>query len=132
MCNDYCMIQTHEIPSALERTTNWKRSMEFTTADRMQKCLDTSNWGVQETADYFRVTRGTVGNWTSGRVTPSLKTMMLWAHLFNVPMSWLVSGAWPESWQWPEFTSSQVNELLAERSGESRLRESNSRPSHYE
>ena len=61
-------------------------------ADRMRKALRHAGLGVQEMADYLGVSRGAVGTWINGRVTPSMPTLRLWAIRCGVAYEWLITG----------------------------------------
>jgi len=51
--------------------------------------LRRAGMGVAEMADYLGVTRGTVGNWTGGRIVPNTQSLRLWALRTGVPYEWL-------------------------------------------
>lgn len=75
--------------------TNRELVPQFDLADRMRKALRTSGVGVVEMADYLGVARGTVGNWISGRITPSKQSLRLWALRTGVDFDWLQTGENP-------------------------------------
>lgn len=83
--------------------------LEMDLYDRMRKSLRVAGMTGAEMADYLGVRTETVSTWINGKHRPSKTALMAWAQRSDVPFEWLESG-----------------EL------ESRLRESNSRPSHYE
>lgn len=64
----------------------------WTVADRMRKSLDASGLGVSEIAGELGVTRGAVGKWINGHVTPRRPTLLAWAAVTRVPMAWLELG----------------------------------------
>lgn len=61
-------------------------------ADRLGKSLRTSGLSRQDMADYLAVHRNTITNWISGRITPSVQTVRLWALRCGVPYEWLTTG----------------------------------------
>lgn len=65
---------------------------EWTLADRMRKSLEAAGLGVQEMADELGVTRGAVGKWINGHVTPRRPVLMAWALRTGVPLEWLETG----------------------------------------
>lgn len=83
-------------------------SLEFDYIDRMRKSLRLAGVSGSQMADFLGVDAGTVSTWLNGKHKPSRMALRLWAQRTEVPLEWLESG-----------------DL------ESRLRESNSRPSHY-
>jgi len=89
-------------------TTDRLAALEFTKGDRMKRAMKTAGLSVFDLAVFLDVRRETISTWINDKVTPSKQTMRLWAQATEVPLEWLETG-----------------EL------ESRLRESNSRPSHY-
>lgn len=68
----------------------------WTVADRMRKSLDVAGLGVQEMADELGVTRGAVGKWINGHVTPRRPVLMAWALRTGVSLEWL-EGKDPDS-----------------------------------
>lgn len=64
----------------------------WTLADRMRKSLDVSGLGVQEMADELGVTRGAVGKWINGHVTPRRPVLMAWSLRTGVSLAWLETG----------------------------------------
>jgi transcriptional regulator with XRE-family HTH domain len=62
---------------------------EWDLADRMRKALRESGTAVQEMADYLDVSRGTISNWTCGRIVPDTRTLRLWAMRTGVSYDWL-------------------------------------------
>ncbi len=61
----------------------------------MKIALEHAGVGVQEIADYLGVTRGTVGKWINGHISPSRQTVLLWAMRTGVPVGWLETGETP-------------------------------------
>lgn len=61
----------------------------------MKIALEHAGVGVQEMADYLGVTRGTVGKWINGHISPSRQSVMLWALRTGVPLAWLETGETP-------------------------------------
>lgn len=92
-------------------------NLEFDLADRIRKALRASDIGVSEAAERLEVNRNTVGNWINGHITPSVQTLYAIAAITGVPFEWLKTGKAPSE---------------DGASDESRPRESNPRPSHYE
>lgn len=68
---------------------------EFQLGDRMALALRSAGHSVQDAADYFGRTRGTIGNWINNRVQPSLADQRLWAMWTGVPLMWLQTGVAP-------------------------------------
>jgi transcriptional regulator with XRE-family HTH domain len=69
--------------------------LDMDIADRMRKCLRAADMNVGDIANYFGVTRGTVGNWINGRVVPPMAMQILWSHTFadyGVTLQWLQTG----------------------------------------
>jgi transcriptional regulator with XRE-family HTH domain len=62
---------------------------EFDLADRMRKAMRDAGIGSQDMADYLDVSRTSVTNWTSGRITPDTRTLRLWAMRTGVSYGWL-------------------------------------------
>jgi transcriptional regulator with XRE-family HTH domain len=65
---------------------------EWDTADRMRKALRVADIGVAEIASYLGVTPRSVGNWLSGRIEPSTRTLRLWAQRCDVDYDWLTGA----------------------------------------
>ena len=98
--------------------TDSTEKYSFTMADRMRKALTWANLKPYEVAERLQVSRNTVGNWINGRNEPRRRDLKAFALLTGYPVQWLETGIAP-----------------AENGGgdqESHLRESNSRPLHYE
>jgi transcriptional regulator with XRE-family HTH domain len=102
LCNDVCMTMT--------LTTT---DLAPDRVDRMRKALRLADMEVNELAGLLGVSRNTVSSWINGRVDPKRASLMAFAHFTDVPYEWLELGIIPDGW-------------------ESRPRESNPRPSHYE
>jgi transcriptional regulator with XRE-family HTH domain len=92
--------------------------LAFDLADRMRKALRTSDVSVHEIAERLEVSRNTVSAWINGRNKPRPRDLRDFALATGVPRSWLESGDAGPSDDDPGT--------------ESRLSESNRRPSHYE
>jgi transcriptional regulator with XRE-family HTH domain len=65
---------------------------EFDLADRMRKAMRDAGISGQDMADYLDVSRTSVTNWTSGRITPDTRTLRLWAMRTGVSYSWLTGA----------------------------------------
>ncbi len=89
---------------------------EFDKADRLRRALRVAGVSSNEMADYLGVSRTSVSNWINGHVEPKTQTTRLWALRTGVAFTWLETGQAPAE----------------PGPGESRLWESNPRPSHYE
>lgn len=89
----------------------------------MSKALRVSGLKVQDMAEYLGVSRGSVGNWINGRITPSTQTLRLWALRTGAPYDWLVTGEQKN----PPHPGGGGGEL----GKPSFLRESNPGPFHY-
>ena|SRR5690242_7435784 len=63
--------------------------------DRLGKALRVAGVSVHEMAEYLGVSRNTVSNYTSCRVTPDRRTRMLWALRTGVSLAWLETGKEP-------------------------------------
>jgi orotate phosphoribosyltransferase-like protein len=87
--------------------------LDFDRADRMRRALRISGLTVNDVAEELDVSRNTVSAWINGRIEPKRASVMAFAQLTDVPVPWLEFGMIPDGW-------------------ESRPRESNPRPSHYE
>ena len=74
-----------------------------------------------EIAERIGVSRGTVSNWERGRSEPGATFFVRWAHATGVSLDWLAAGINDET---PTADAMGVSE--------SRPRESNPRPFHYE
>jgi transcriptional regulator with XRE-family HTH domain len=61
-------------------------------ADRLRKSLRESDLGVQEMADYLRVSRNTVSAWINGRGPINPDCLPKWAHLTGFPQQWIEHG----------------------------------------
>lgn len=85
VCNARCMTTSH----AAGKIPEWGLH------DRMRKSAHVAGISVQAMADYFGVSRNTVGAWINGRVEPSLSTIRLWALATGVPFEWLQTGEMP-------------------------------------
>ena len=85
--------------------TQTRTRLEFDLADYMGKAVRESGLSVSAIAEELEVHRNTVGRWLAGTSEPRKRELRRFADLTGVPLEWLE---------------------------ESRLRESNSRPSHYE
>ena len=81
------------------------RRLVFDRADYMRKALELSGLDVQTVADRIEVHRNTISSWINGRNNPRPRDLRRFAEVTGVPLEWLE---------------------------ESRPRESNPRPSHYE
>lgn len=92
-------------------------NLEFDLADRIRKALRAADIGVSEAAEELGVNRNTIGNWINGHITPNVQSLYAIAAITGVPFEWLKTGKAPSS---------------DEADVESRPRESNPRPSHYE
>jgi transcriptional regulator with XRE-family HTH domain len=62
---------------------------EFDLPDRMRKAMRDAGISGQDMADYLDVSRTSVTNWTSGRITPDTRTLRLWAMRTGVSYGWL-------------------------------------------
>ncbi len=91
-------------------------ALEFDKADRLRRALRVADVSSNDMADYLGVSRNSVSAWINGRTEPSTQTTRLWALRTGVPYMWLETGEAPN----------EPGPL------ESRLWESNPRPSHYE
>lgn len=67
----------------------------FDKADRMRKALQAAGVGVSAMAAFLGVSRGSIGNWINGRITPSRQTLIAWSVRTGVPLSWLETGEVP-------------------------------------
>ena len=109
--------------------------LEFDLADRLRKTLRESDLTVEDMAALLLVNRNTVGSWINGRNVPRMSTLMVWAEKTNVPLDWLKDGQISCRLVFNDDNDGMrqvsVEEELELRE-QSRLRESNSRPSHYE
>ena len=65
---------------------------EWTLADRMRKSMADSGLGVTEIATELGVTRGAVGKWINGHITPRHPTLMAWSVCTGVSLAWLETG----------------------------------------
>ncbi len=79
--------------------------LDFDLVDKMQKALRISNIGRTELAERLGMSPNTVTRWMTGRTVPRHRDLIAFAEVTEVPLEWLE---------------------------ESRPRESNPRPSHYE
>ncbi|MGO2655213.1 MAG: helix-turn-helix domain-containing protein [Pseudoclavibacter sp.] len=99
-------------------TPNFNPEMfRFKMADRMRKALDWSGLTNNEVANRIEVSRTTVSNWINGRYSPRRRDLKAFALVTGYPVQWLETGIAP--------TETDGGE-------QSHLRESNSRPLHYE
>ena len=73
--------------------------------------MEESSYGVNETAEFFGLSRNTIGNWINGRVEPDLAKLRVWGACFGVPLSWLVDNEWPEDWAGWQIDNAGLNEL---------------------
>lgn len=80
MCNSFRMS---EQPAAFPGVPKWD------VADRLRKALREAQMSTEEMADYLDVSRRSIGNWLSGRIKPSTRTMRLWALRTGVQYEWL-------------------------------------------
>ena len=65
------------------------RIPQWDVADRLRKALREAHMSTEEMADYLDVSRRSIGNWLSGRIKPSTRTMRLWALRTGVQYEWL-------------------------------------------
>lgn len=65
----------------------------FGLADRLEKALRVSDVSNAEMAAALDVSRNTVGNYTSGRTSPSKLQIKEWAIRTGAPLEWLLTGA---------------------------------------
>lgn len=65
---------------------------QWDVADRMRKALREAGAGVQDIADYMKVSRNTVSSWINGRSRPDVRTLRVWALYCGVPYEWLAKG----------------------------------------
>jgi transcriptional regulator with XRE-family HTH domain len=91
--------------------------LAFDLADRMRKALRTSDLSVQQIAERLEVSRNTVSAWINGRNKPRRRDLRDFALGTGVPLAWLETGEPGPSDDDPGL--------------QSRLSESNRRPSHY-
>ena len=68
---------------------------EWRVGDRLRRSLDHAGLGVQEMAEYFDVSRNTIGNYLAERTKVDRRTLMLWALRTGVPVEWLETGIAP-------------------------------------
>jgi transcriptional regulator with XRE-family HTH domain len=95
-----------------------RTELAFDLADRMRKALRVGGVSVQEVADSLEVSRNAVSSWINGRNKPRHRDLRDFALRTGVPLPWLETGEAGPSDDGP--------------ASESRLSESNRRPSHYE
>ena len=63
--------------------------------DRLDKALEVSGVKVTEMAMILGVSRQTIGNYLSGRTTPKLGVLKVWADETGVDLEWLKTGEIP-------------------------------------
>lgn len=90
---------------------------EWTLADRLRKAREHANMEQLDLAAASGISRATISGAERGATTPHRSTLMLWASATGVSIQWLETGEAPSE----EGASDQ-----------SRPRESNPRPFHYE
>jgi transcriptional regulator with XRE-family HTH domain len=88
----------------------------FTLADRLKKAREVTGLEQGEFAERAGMARTTVLNYERGHTTPRAIYLRAWAEVSGVDLHWLETGMAPSE---------------DEADISSRLRESNSRPSHY-
>lgn len=86
---------------------------------RMYMALRFTGIGVQEIADRLQVSRNAVSSWINGRHAPRDRDLKAFALATGYPLRWLKTGEAPAPDEGPGLP-------------ESRPRESNPRPFHYE
>lgn len=67
----------------------------FHAGDRLRKAREVRGLGTAELAELLGVSRNTVGNYESGRVTPRRPVLIAWAMATGVPIAWLENGESP-------------------------------------
>lgn len=75
----------------------------FGLGDRLEKALRVARVSNSEMADALGVSANTIGNYTSGRTTPSKLQVKEWAMRTGAPLPWLQDGIEEDSD--PEDTS---------------------------
>lgn len=74
-------------PLALAEVPLW------TLTDRVRKAREHAGLSQEELADVLQVARSTIGNWESGRTTPSWRDATLLADVCRVDRQWLIGDA---------------------------------------
>lgn len=69
--------------------------IEWDLTDRLAKSLKVGGVGKREMAEHLGVARNTVTNYLSGRTTPTVSTLRVWALRCGVPFEWLRDGVDP-------------------------------------
>lgn len=80
---------------------------EWDLGDRLRKALRAAGVSVQAMAEELDCTRQTVGAYMSGRVTPKVPVLRVWAMRCGVPYEWLATGKIADS-DGPERPGGQV------------------------
>lgn len=82
--------------------TNAQRSDEggfpfaFDLGDRLDKAMRVAGLTIDDMAEALDVSRGTIGNYRSGRTTPSKLQIKEWAMRTGAPLAWLETGMEPQ------------------------------------
>lgn len=103
--------------------TTLAQALAFHQGDWMKKALDAAGVSSKDMAQYLDVEPATVSRWLNGKRTPNKQTLRLWAMRTGVPLHYLETG---------ELDTEAPRPDGPDGAQESRLRESNPRPIHYE
>lgn len=99
------------------------RVPEFDVHDRARKARVSAGMQQADLMDVTGISLTSITNVENGKVAPRKSTLRLWAMATGVSYEWLMTGEVPGDDEGPSEEGP---------SDESRLRESNSRPFHYE
>jgi transcriptional regulator with XRE-family HTH domain len=91
----------------------------FNIGDRLRKAREVTGLGRSEFASELGMSDRTVSRYENGEFPPK-KLLLLWKMRTGVSLAWVLTGS-------RDISERSVDDLIRE----SRLRESNSRPSHY-
>lgn len=67
----------------------------FDLGDRLDKAMRVAGLNIDDMAEALDVSRGTIGNYRSGRTEPSKLQIKEWAVRTGAPVEWLLFGAEP-------------------------------------
>lgn len=85
----------------------------FDLGDRLDKAMRVAGLNIDDMAEALDVSRGTIGNYRSGRTEPSKLQIKEWAVRTGAPVEWLLYGAEPSMPTEPNKRTSDYKAAVA-------------------